>query len=153
KIPPEPVSRDPVARHQSGDHQRRIGGEGRRDHGSSRKPPGHVASGKEKLADAFSGARFIVEADRQVEEKIRGYHRTVNICKFHRPDPSMEFSTALLKKLWIIMSGAIKSRVLQHFCNRLHTFSAPAHQGFVSLYHRAGYAQLTPGFCACANCG
>ncbi len=60
EAPPQPVAGDPVGRDHAGDRQRRVGGEGGRDHGGAGQPPRHVAAGEEEFVDARLRARRIL---------------------------------------------------------------------------------------------
>src|SRR5262249_53745581 len=72
KVPPEPISRDPVFGDEASDSERGVGREGSGNHRSAGQPPGHVASGEEKLAGAAGCSPRVVEADAEVEKKICG---------------------------------------------------------------------------------
>src|SRR5207244_1193583 len=63
EAPPQPVAVDPVARHEARHDERRVRGEGCRDHRCAREPPGDVAPGEEELRRALAGAGFVVEPD------------------------------------------------------------------------------------------
>src|SRR5215210_9157274 len=55
-VPPQPVSGDTVRDHEAGDHERRVGSEGRRDHGCARQPPADVSSGEKILVETFAAS-------------------------------------------------------------------------------------------------
>ncbi len=83
EVPPQPVACDAAHRHHAGDGQRRVGGEGGGDHGGAGQPPGDVAAGEEKLIDVLAGARFVVEADGEVEEEVKGDYQPVDGGELH----------------------------------------------------------------------
>ncbi len=85
EAPPDPVPRDAVARDQAGHHERRVGGERRRNHRRAGEPPGNVAPGKEELRRALAGACLVVEADADVEREVGGDDEPVDNGESHGP--------------------------------------------------------------------
>ena len=82
-VPPEPVAGDAVARDHAGDDQRRVGGEGRRDHRRAGQPPRDVAAREEELGRAAARAPGVVQPDRQVQREVAGDDEPVDQGERH----------------------------------------------------------------------
>jgi hypothetical protein len=70
EIPPEPVARDAVFRHEFRHRQRGVCRKGRGDHGCAGKPPGEIAPREKELLDARAGAAGEVNADRGAQQEV-----------------------------------------------------------------------------------
>ena len=81
--PPEPVAGDAVARDESGDEQRSVGGESGGDHGGAREPPGNVAAGDEKFFGTAGGPAPVVKRDEEIEEQVGGDYDPISGGKDH----------------------------------------------------------------------
>ena len=82
--PPQPVPGDPVLGHHLGDGERRVGGEGGRDHRRSRDPPRHRARGEEVIEHGALRPAREEESDGEGHREIATQHQEVQTAELHR---------------------------------------------------------------------
>ena len=82
-VPPQPVAGDAIRRDDTGDDERRVGGERRRDHRRAGEPPRHIAARDEILLEAFAAALRVQQPDSGRQAEIGDDNQPVDRGQVH----------------------------------------------------------------------